>query len=215
MIPAPIPGHEVVEVLPGEGRIDVDPLPSYVPPIHWSKGEEHFPVESTIPLPAGTPKTLPKIQHKFKAESESEKTLRKEKLGIIKGAAKHAWTGYREYAFGEDELSPVSGKSRNPFNGWGATLVDSLDTLWMMGLKTEFEEAVELVKKIDFTTTPRNDIPLFETTIRYLGGLLAAYEVSDAQYSILLEKAVELGEVLMGAFDTPNRMPMTYYLWKP
>jgi mannosyl-oligosaccharide alpha-1,2-mannosidase len=56
---------------------------------------------------------------------------------------------------------------------------------------------------------------LFETTIRYLGGLLGAYDVSGGKYKVLLEKAEELGEVLMGAFDTPNRMPLTYYHWRP
>jgi mannosyl-oligosaccharide alpha-1,2-mannosidase len=87
-----------------------------------------------------------------------------------------------------------------------------------MGLEEEFEEAARAVDLIDFTTSPRADIPLFETTIRYLGGLLAAYDVSGGKagkYHNLLDKAVELAEILMGAFDTPNRMPVLYYRWKP
>jgi mannosyl-oligosaccharide alpha-1,2-mannosidase len=115
-----------------------------------------------------------------------------DRLAVIKAAAEHTWRGYREHAWGRDEIKPVSGKSGDPFNGWGATLVDGLDTLWIMGMKTEFEEAVKYVETIDFTTSPRSDIPLFETTIRYLGGLIAAYEVSDAKYRALLDKAVEL-----------------------
>ena len=93
--------------------------------------------------------------------------------------------------------------------------MDSLDTLWIMGLKEEFEEAAKAIDKIDFTTSPRSDIPVFETTIRYLGGLLAAYDVSGGKYKNLLEKAIELAEILMGAFDTPNRMPVLFYQWKP
>ena len=85
----------------------------------------------------------------------------------------------------------------------------------MMDLKDEFEEAVEAVKEVDFTTSARNDIPLFETVIRYLGGLVAAYDISGGTNKILLDKAVELADILMGAFDTPNRMPMTFYMWKP
>jgi mannosyl-oligosaccharide alpha-1,2-mannosidase len=134
---------------------------------------------------------------------------------MIRSVAKKSWDGYREHAWLKDELSPVSGKFRDPFAGWGATLVDSLDTLWIMGLKEEFAEAVKAVDKIDFTTTTRPDIPLFETTIRYLGGLLAAYDLSDKKYPNLLTKAVELAEVLISAFDTPNRMPETYYYWRP
>jgi mannosyl-oligosaccharide alpha-1,2-mannosidase len=48
-----------------------------------------------------------------------------------------------------------------------------------------------------------------------MGGLIGAYDVSGQKYKVLLDKAVELTEVLMGAFDTPNRMPITYYKWTP
>ncbi|KAG9606628.1 seven-hairpin glycosidase, partial [Aureobasidium melanogenum] len=89
------------------------------------------------------------------------------------------------------------------------------DTLWIVGLKDEFDDAVKAVGEIDFTTSQRKDIPLFETTIRYLGGMLSAYDLSGGQYKVLLDKAVELAEVLMGAFDTPNRMPVTFYRWMP
>lgn len=70
---------------------------------------------------------------------------------------------------------------------------------------------------IDFTTSTGNDIPVFETTIRYLGGLLGAYDIAGQQkkYHGLVDKAVELAEVLMGCFDTPNRMPVLFYQWKP
>jgi mannosyl-oligosaccharide alpha-1,2-mannosidase len=84
-----------------------------------------------------------------------------------------------------------------------------------MGLKEEFEEALKGIKKIDFTTSRRKDIPVFETVIRYLGGLIGAYDVSGAKYKVLLDKACELADILMGTFDTPNRMPLTYYLWAP
>lgn len=200
----------------GEGRQDIneDRRPTT---IHWSRQPEHFPVPSAsiLQLPTGRPKAIPKIQHVFSDESASDKIDREQKLDMIKKAFAHSWTGYREKAWMQDELSPVSGTYRNPFCGWAATLVDSLDSLWILGMKEEFEEATNALKKIDFTTTERNDIPLFETVIRYLGGLIAAYDLSNGTYRILLDKALELAEVLMGAFDTPNRMPITYYLWKP
>ena len=65
-----------------------------------------------------------------------------ERLAIVKAATEHAWNGYREAAWRADEVKPISGGNKNPFNGWGATLVDSLDTLWMMGMTDEFDEAV-------------------------------------------------------------------------
>ena len=116
---------------------------------------------------------------------------------------------------GHDELRPVTGGFRDPFNGWAATLIDSLDTLWIMDMKTEFAAAIDTVRKIDFTISARNDIPVFETTIRYLGGLLGAYDVSGHRYTVLLDKAIQLADILVGAFDTPNRMPVLYYRWAP
>lgn len=202
----------------GQGRLEVIGADdTTIKKIHWKKQKEHFPIpsESLIQLPTGSPKAIPKIQSTFPDETADEKIDREKKLDTIKKAFQFSWAGYRKNAWMHDELSPVSGQYRDPFCGWAATLVDSLDTLWMMGLKTEFEEAVEAVKDIDFTTSIRNDIPVFETVIRYLGGLIAAYDLGGTKYKILLDKAVELAEVLMGCFDTPNRMPMTFYLWKP
>ncbi|KAK5734332.1 hypothetical protein LTR17_008996 [Elasticomyces elasticus] len=198
----------------GEGRIDnEEPLISKTSAIHWAKQTEHFPISTTRQLPTGSSKPIPRIQYAGKDAGKADN----ERLVIIKAAAQHAWNGYRDAAWGMDEVKPISGLYNNPFNGWGATLVDSLDTLWIMGFTSEFDEAVEFVREIDFTTSTRSDIPLFETTIRYLGGLIAAYDISGAksQYRVLLDKAVELAEVLYSAFDTPNRMPQTYYRWKP
>ena len=213
---------EVTDMAPAgqEGDTTEVPLsvrkkPSSASVVHWSNFPEKFPVTSTIQLPEGSPKPIPKIQHEFVAETEEDRLIREERLDVVKGEFLHAWTGYQNKAWLNDELTPVSGRSKNPFCGWAATLVDSLDTLWIMGLTEEFENAVKAVETIDFTTSKRSDIPLFETVIRYLGGLLAAYDVSGGKYIVLLDKAVELADVLMGAFDTPNRMPMTFYNWKP
>lgn len=213
---------EATDALPA-GQVDElaeIPLPLNKPPpsksvVHWSSMQENYPVTSTIQLPEGSPKPIPRIQHEFAPESEEERALRENRLEAIKGEFLHAWAGYRDNAWLNDELTPLSGKSKNPFCGWAATLVDSLDTLWIMGLTEEFENAVKAVEEIDFTTSIRNDIPLFETVIRYLGGLVAAFDVSGGKYTILLDKAVELADILMGAFDTLNRMPLTFYQWKP
>src|ERR1700761_7898134 len=83
-----------------------------------------------------------------------------------------------------------------------------------MGMKGEFEEALKAVETIDFTTSTLDEINVFETTIRYLGGFLAAYDLSNGKYPILLRKAVEIGEMLYKAFDTPNRMPITRWKFK-
>ncbi|KAH7192385.1 glycosyl hydrolase family 47-domain-containing protein [Fusarium flagelliforme] len=187
--------------------------------IHWTKPKEHFPIppESIRPIPTGTAPNVYRIQFDFQGEDVQTSTTRLDRLGRVKSEIARAWSGYRKSAFMHDELSPASMKYRDTFCGWGATLVDSLDTLWIAGMRDEFDEAAKAVAKIDFTYTDRNDIPVFETTIRYLGGLIGAYDVSggsNGQYKILLDKAVELAEILMGVFDTPNRMPLLYYRWR-
>jgi mannosyl-oligosaccharide alpha-1,2-mannosidase len=199
------------------GRQELPVLPPVPTVIHWERQVEHFPVpkESIIPLPVGSPNRIPRIQYDFDEETSDVKINRQKRQDTVRAEFQRAWAGYKGKAWLHDELSPVSGKFRDPFCGWAATLVDTLDTLWIMGLREDFEEAAKAVDLIDFTTSPRADIPVFETTIRYLGGLLAAYDVSGAAYKNLLDKAVELAEILMGIFDTPNRMPDLYYRWKP
>lgn len=201
----------------GQSRLEIDQHSFASERPRWIPQKEHFPVPSSsiIQLPTGRPKQIPTIQHVFQTETSTATQNNAQKLGAIRGAFQHAWGGYKKYAMPHDELAPVSTDFKDPFNGWGATLVDTLDTLWIMDLKEEFEETIVLISKIDFKTSIRKDIPLFETVIRYLGGLLAAYDVSSGKYSVLLDKAVELAEILMGAFDTPNRMPVTYYHWAP
>ena len=49
-----------------------------------------------------------------------------------------SWGAYVKYAWGKDELDPVHQVGRDALGGLGATIVDSLDTLWLMGMKTEF-----------------------------------------------------------------------------
>ncbi|RYP65946.1 hypothetical protein DL769_006173 [Monosporascus sp. CRB-8-3] len=100
-----------------------------------------------------------------------------------------------------------SGSSRNTLGGWGATLVDSLDALWIMGLHEEFPEAVDAASTIDFTSRSPKEINVFETTIRYLGGFLAACDLSGDQR--LLRKGGEVGDMPYVTFDRPNRMPIT------
>ncbi|OAA73590.1 class I alpha-mannosidase [Cordyceps fumosorosea ARSEF 2679] len=189
--------------------------------IHWRSFTQDFPVptESVVPVPTGKPKPIPQIQYNFKVESAADKAKREARLSKVKASISKSWNSYRKHAWMHDELRPISGSFKDPFCGWAATLVDSLDTLWIAGLKDEFDDAVKNgVAKIDFTFSEKGDIPVFETTIRYLGGLLSAFDVSGGhkgEYSVLLDKAVELAEVLFGVFDTPNRMPVLYYRWQP
>lgn len=183
----------------------------------WSRRPDRFPVSYLYSLPTGKPRTeIPGIQKSpVPTEGNAARETREARQAAIRDSFRHSWMGYKAHAWGHDEVTPLTGKSKDPFAGWAATLVDALDTLWIMGMKDEFEEAVRASEKIDFSTTEEKSINVFETTIRYLGGFLAAYELSEKAYPVLLRKAVELGEMLMCAFDTPNRMPISRWEPKP
>ncbi|TID14701.1 glycoside hydrolase family 47 protein [Venturia nashicola] len=184
---------------------------------NWSDAFENHPVpiSQMKPLPSGRPvTTIPEIQAIFPTESASRKSWRLKRLKAVKEAMVHSWRGYKSFAWKQDEVAPVSKGRKNPFGGWGATLVDSLDTLWIMGMEEEFASAVSALDEIDFSQSPQQVLNVFETTIRYLGGLLAAHDISDEKYPILLDKAIAIGDMLYLAFDTPDRMPITRWNWR-
>nr|POF09790.1 endoplasmic reticulum mannosyl-oligosaccharide 1,2-alpha-mannosidase [Quercus suber] len=117
----------------------------------------------------------------------------------------------------KDELAPLSGAYKQHFGGWGANIVDNLDTLYIMSIggtmfaENHFKVAVNDIIHIDVGKCAVDEINVFETTIRHLGGILSGYELSGEK--LLLDKAIDFGEMLLVAFDTPNRMPITR--WKP
>lgn len=196
-----------------QGTSDLAQLPDdtrQTESVRWQKRPERHPVASLRPLPLiPTPAaTIRRIQTAQPDESAEKRATRKERLAAVKESFLHSWGGYKQHAWLHDEVAPISGVAVDPFGGWAATLVDSLDTLWIMGMKSDFEAAVAAVDKIDIGKAEGSIINIFETTIRYLGGFLSAYEISEHKYPSLLAKAVEVGEMVMCAFDTPNRMPI-------
>lgn len=86
-----------------------------------------------------------------------------ERQTAVVDAFKHAWSGYKTYAWGHDHLKPISKGAQNWF-GLGLTLIDSLDTLYIMNLDEEFELAKEWVTtKLNFSINkvinyPWNDL---------------------------------------------------------
>ncbi|KAI6010682.1 glycoside hydrolase family 47 protein [Pisolithus orientalis] len=124
----------------------------------------------------------------------------------VKNAFLHAYHGYERYAFPHDELTPLSNASTNSFNQWGVTAVDSLDTMLLMGLKDEYERALPMIMNTNFSLPANTAVPFFETVIRYLGGLLSAYALSND--TRLLTKADELGAKLLPAFNTESGPPV-------
>lgn len=101
------------------------------------------------------------------------------------------WQNYRERAWGFDDFLPETGEGKN-FCKCGLLLIESLDTLYLMGMFEEFDEAQRWIETtLDFDSSADRWQSFFEITIRVLGGLLGAHSVSGR--AVFLEKAQELG----------------------
>lgn len=130
-----------------------------------------------------------------------------ERAQVVRNAMRHAWHGYEKYAWGADELRPESKEGKfgvlggmNGFNGLGASIIDAMSTLHVMGLHEEFERAHAWVaENMTFASENKQRVSFFETTIRVLGGLMAAYDLSGAK--MFLQKAEDLGNRLSPVFN--------------
>ncbi len=139
---------------------------------------------------------------KFTDEMKAEMCVK------IKAAAQHAWKGYKQYAWGADDLQPLTKSPKLWYKtSMLMTPVDAFDTFIMLGLAEEAAEAKRLIlSKLDFSVN--NDIQVFEVTIRILGGLISAYELDgDPKF---LKLATSLANKMMPAFRTPTGMPYRY-----
>jgi len=120
----------------------------------------------------------------------------------------HAWNGYKKYAWGHDDLKPLS----KSYHDWYAepllmTPVDALDTMILMGLKAEANSTREYIAT-HLSFDKDIDVQNFEITIRLLGGLLSSYELTGDRR--LLRLAEDLGNRLLPVFESPTGLPYRY-----
>ncbi|KAF6255992.1 glycoside hydrolase [Scenedesmus sp. NREL 46B-D3] len=134
-------------------------------------------------------------------------TSAKERQDKVRDAIAWAWAGYRQHAWGYDEVNGLSKTPRGWFN-MGLTIVDSLDTLMIAGLHEEYQQARHWVAN-HLQFKDGSSVQFFEVNIRILGGLLSAYYLSDGD-DMYLHKAQQLGDRLMVAFNTSSGMPVSY-----
>lgn len=140
----------------------------------------------------------------------------------VKEAFSLSWDAYDRYAWGFDEFHPISKRGRHMTpKGLGWIIVDALDTMMIMNLTSRVAHAREwITKSLDYDQD--QEVNTFETTIRMLGGLLSAYYISTEfphlaplpdddvgapGQDLYREKAKDLADRLMGAFESPSGIP--------
>ncbi|MGN6848148.1 MAG: glycoside hydrolase family 47 protein [Sphingomicrobium sp.] len=119
----------------------------------------------------------------------------------VRSEMRWAWAQYREHAWGKDQIKPISGGFESfPLKNHhlGLSLIEALDTLWIMGLDDEFRDGVDWIKRnLDFDVD--GEVSVFETSIRLVGGLLSAWNASHD--AVLLAKARDLADRLLPSFS--------------
>lgn len=129
----------------------------------------------------------------------------------IKEMMLHAWNNYKLYAWGKNELSPISKMSYDHGvfgkHNTGATIVDALDTLYLMNLTSEYDEGRNWIATQFSLDEVDENISVFETNIRFVGGFLSLYALTgDLLYK---DKAKYVADKLLPAFNTPTGIPYT------
>ncbi|KAL2119616.1 hypothetical protein VTJ04DRAFT_6577 [Mycothermus thermophilus] len=156
-------------------------------------------------------------------------TPNRTRADAVRQAFRVSWDGYYKHAFPHDSLRPVTNSYADDRNGWGASAIDALSTALVMGEWEVAGQILEYVPRIDFDRTGGDGeevVSVFETTIRYLGGLLSAYDLltgplktkyrpPSSLVDSLLTQAVRLANNLAIAFDTPSGIPDNHVYLSP
>jgi mannosidase alpha-like ER degradation enhancer 2 len=137
-----------------------------------------------------------------------QKIDKKQLAAQVKSEFLHAWNGYKKYAWGHDDLKPLS----KSYKDWYPqpllmTPVDSLDSLYLLGFKREADATRKYITE-NLSFDKDIDVQNFEITIRLLGGLLSSYQMTDDKK--LLRLAEDLGTRLLPVFDSPTGLPYKY-----
>jgi hypothetical protein len=131
--------------------------------------------------------------------------------GQVRDEFLHAWRGYKQFAWGYDEVAPVSGAGKNFFvenHSFGLSIIEAMDTLYLMGLDDELHACVEWLRKnLDFDVDA--NVQMFEAVIRMVAGLITGYYATGE--SFLLEGARDLADRLLVCFTkSPSGAPYRF-----
>ena len=155
------------------------------------------------------------VQYPFPAGTNSNSS----KASAVVEEYRYVWGQYEKYAFGNDSLLPLNNSAENDLFGWGASIVDGIDTAVIMGLTDIVEKQLAWIASVDFTRS-ESLVDEFDAMIRYIGGLLSAYDLinspivpagtyNQTQVDALLTAAKTISDQLKPAFNTTSGLPLS------
>ncbi len=129
----------------------------------------------------------------------------------VKAEFLHAWNGYKRVAWGSDEYLPISGKPKNffiPAHSFGLSIIEAMDTLYVMGLDSELKLCVDWLRtNLNFDVD--GEVQMFEAVIRMVAGLLSGYYATNERF--LLDGARDLADRLLPCFTkSPSGAPYRF-----
>ncbi len=182
-------------------RQKADPFPAFFPPAPTPRATPApgspaaYAVRATTPGAAGAKAFDPLPPAPTPANAEVARMR-----AAVVAEAKHAWDGYASLCFGQDEVIPGTKKCKN-WMGAALQIIDALSTLHLMGLKEEYKAGRDWVANNLRFDKYHPQVSFFETTIRIVGGLLSAYDMTGD--IMLLDKCVDVGNRLTMAWQNP------------
>jgi mannosyl-oligosaccharide alpha-1,2-mannosidase len=123
----------------------------------------------------------------------------------------HAWNGYKQFAWGYDEVQPLSGKPKNffvPGHSFGLSIIEAMDTLYVMEADDELALCVKwLESNLNFDVDA--SIQMFEAVIRMVAGLMTGYYATGERF--MLDGARDLADRLLVCFTkSPSGAPYRF-----
>ncbi|XP_065362922.1 mannosyl-oligosaccharide alpha-1,2-mannosidase IA isoform X1 [Calliphora vicina] len=171
-------------------------------------------LSTAAPLPAVSTTISPALTaaapaNQLSIEDHNPGMIDFEKRNYVKEMMQHAWQNYKLYAWGKNELRPLSQRAHSSsiFGSMdlGATIIDGLDTLYLMGLEKEYKEGRDWIERKFTLDNVSADLSVFETNIRFIGGLLTMYAFTGD--NLYKERAQHVADKLLPAFQTPTGIP--------
>lgn len=145
----------------------------------------------------------------LQAKQAADPAVDQERSDAVKEAFIHAWRGYYQHAFPNDELHPITNSFSNSRNAWGASAIDAFSTSLIMKIPEIVDQILEYIPTINFAKT-ETYVSLFETTIRYLGGLLSGYDLLKGPLSSLASNQTAVTQILVQAKNLADNLSYAF-----
>ncbi|XP_037081844.1 mannosyl-oligosaccharide 1,2-alpha-mannosidase IA-like [Pollicipes pollicipes] len=193
------------------------PPPPLAKPRHVDSGdvdnvevdEVEPPAAPAAPAPADGGGSRETVAPLVIGDDEDPDPVMRHRRDTVKKMMEHAWKGYQMYAWGSNELRPVSkrGHSAGIFGRrpMGATIVDAMDTLYIMGMTEQFAEGRRWIQEHLDASSLDSEVSIFEMNIRYVGGLLSCFAMTGDV--LFRDKAHAIARALLPGFNTPTGIP--------